>query len=158
MKLNTRNFGEIEFANNKIITFPQGLIAFEENKRYIVINNEDKTIPFAWLQSIDDPNVAFVIMNPFIFKKSYDFDLPQEVVEELEIQDQKDIIIFSIVVVPEDINKMTANLLAPLIINGDKRVGKQVVLNDERYTTKHLIKEELKNQGGCNHAGSDKEE
>lgn len=160
MRFNTKHFGEIEIADDKIITFSQGLIAFEEKKRFIIINDEDKNTPLAWLQSLDDPYLAFVIMNPFLFKKKYDIELSQEVVEELDIQEQKDVAVFAIVVVPKDINKMTANLLAPLIINERNRKGKQVVLNDKRYSTKHLIKEELKknNQGGCNNAGTDTEE
>ncbi len=160
MKLQTKHFGELEFAQDKIITFSQGLIAFEEKKRFIIINSEDENLPFAWMQSVDDPNLTFVIMNPFVFKKDYDFKLPKEVVEELDIKEEKDVAIFAIVVVPVDINKMTANLLAPLVINERNKTGKQVVLNDKRYTTKHLIKEELKknNQGGCNHAGTDAKE
>lgn len=159
MKLSTKHFGEIEVSRDKIITFSQGLIAFEEKKQFLIINNEEENLPFVWLQSVDDPNLTFVIMNPFIFKKDYDFKLSQEIVEELDIKEEKDVAVFSIVVVPADINKMTANLLAPLVINERNKKGKQVVLNDKRYTTKHLIKEELKknNQGGCNHAGTDKE-
>ncbi|EOD00371.1 flagellar assembly protein FliW [Caldisalinibacter kiritimatiensis] len=144
MKLNTKHFGEIEIDENRIITFPDGLLAFENNKKFIIIDNPDQEIPFQWLQSIDDPDLAFVIINPFIFKKDYEFDIPKAVVKKLEIQEEKDVAVYSIVVVPDDITKMTANLSGPVIINTKSKIGKQIVLEDSRYSTKHYILEELK--------------
>jgi flagellar assembly factor FliW len=144
MKLNTKHFGEIEIDENSIINFPDGLLAFEDNKKFIIIDNPDKENPFQWLQSIDNPNLAFVIINPFIFKKDYEFDIPQTVVKKLQIKEEKNIAVYSIVVVPDDITKMTANLAGPIIINTKNRFGKQIVLEDSRYSTKHCILEELK--------------
>ncbi|RKD32334.1 flagellar assembly protein FliW [Thermohalobacter berrensis] len=143
MKLNTKHFGEIEIDENSIINFPDGLLAFEDQKKFTIIDNPDKEVPFQWLQSIDNPNLAFVIINPFIFKKDYEFDIPKQVVKKLEIEEEKDVIVYTIVVVPEDINKMTANLAGPLIINNKNRKGKQIILSDSRYSTKHNILEEL---------------
>lgn len=147
MKLSTKHFGEIEIDENSILNFPDGLLAFEDNKRFIIIDNPDEEIPFHWLQSLDNPNLAFVIINPFLFKKDYEFDIPQTVVKKLQIEEEKDIAVYSIVVVPDDINQMTANLSGPIIINTKNRFGKQIVLEDNRYSTKHYILEELKNQG-----------
>ncbi|WP_069650366.1 flagellar assembly protein FliW [Caloranaerobacter ferrireducens] len=143
MKLNTKHFGEIEIDEDSIITFSDGLLAFEEQKRFVIINNPDEEIPFKWLQSIDNPNLAFVIINPFLFKKDYEIDIPQSVIDKLDIKEEKDILVYSIVVVPEDITKMTANLVGPIIINSKNKLGKQIILEDSRYTTKHLILDEL---------------
>ncbi|KGG79982.1 flagellar assembly protein FliW [Caloranaerobacter azorensis H53214] len=143
MLLNTKHFGQIEIDEDSIITFPDGLLAFEEQKRFVIINNPDEEIPFKWLQSIDNPDLAFVIINPFLFKKDYEFDIPQSVVDRLDIEREKDVLVYSIVVVPEDITKMTANLAGPIIINLKNRLAKQIILDDKRYTTKHLILEEL---------------
>lgn len=145
MRINTRHFGEVELKEDKIITFPAGLMAFNEVKDFFIINNNDREIPFDWLQAVEDSQLAFVIINPFLFKSDYEFDIPQEVMEELDIQGKEDVMVFSIVVVPEDIKKVTANLLAPLVINPRNRKGKQIVLHDKRYSTKHYILEELKN-------------
>ncbi|SHH69837.1 flagellar assembly factor FliW [Caloranaerobacter azorensis DSM 13643] len=143
MLLNTKHFGQIEIDEDSIITFPDGLLAFEEQKRFVIINNPDEEIPFKWLQSIDNPDLAFVIVNPFLFKRDYEFDIPQSVVDRLDIEREKDVLVYSIVVVPEDITKMTANLVGPIIINLKNRLAKQIILDDKRYTTKHLILDEL---------------
>ncbi|QIB27509.1 flagellar assembly protein FliW [Caloranaerobacter azorensis] len=143
MLLNTKHFGQIEIDEDSIITFPDGLLAFEEQKRFVIIDNPDEEIPFKWLQSIDNPDLAFVIINPFLFKRDYEFDIPQSVVDRLAIEREKDVLVYSIVVVPEDITKMTANLVGPIIINLKNRLAKQIILEDKRYTTKHLILEEL---------------
>lgn len=147
VELNTKYFGKIEIEEERIITFPDGVPGFEDSKEFVIIENPEDDIPFNWLQSIDNPNLAFVIINPFVFKSDYDFEIPDLVVKKLKIVEQKDISVYTIVVVPEDINKMTANLSGPVIINVNKRLGKQIILDDKRYHTKHLILEELKSKG-----------
>ncbi len=65
MKLNTKNFGKIEIKEEDIIYFPDGILGFEEEKQFVIINNEDEQNPFHWLQSVQNPELAFVIINPF---------------------------------------------------------------------------------------------
>jgi len=139
MKLNTKNFGQLDIHEEQIISFPEGIPGFEEERQFVIVNNEDEQNPFHWLQSVNNPNLAFVIVNPFIIFSDYTIDLPETVQDRLKIKDEKDVAVYSIVVVPEDIKKMTANLLGPIIINVRERLGKQVILNDSRYTTKHYI-------------------
>lgn len=139
MKLITKNFGEIEIEEQKIIDFPEGLLGFEKEKEFIIINNEDEESPFHWLQSVKSSELTFVIINPFFVYPNYDIVIPEIVQEKLKIEDEKDVIIYSVVVVPEDIERMTANLLGPIIINTKKMIGKQVILDDDRYSTKHYI-------------------
>ena len=147
MKLHTKNFGEIEIDEQKIIDFPEGLLGFEEEKQFVIINTEDEENPFQWLQSVTNPNLAFVIINPFFVYPNYDIVIPKTAQERLKIQNKKDLCIYSIVVVPENIEKMTANLLGPIIININKKLGKQVILDDNRYSTKHYIfKQDLKDR------------
>jgi len=143
MQIETKNFGAIEVQEDQVLTFAQGLYAFEEKKRYVLLENEDPENPLWWLQSLDDPNLVFVLINPFLFKPDYEFDLSDEDVEELGIQKLEEVVVFSLVVIPDDIKKMTANLLAPLIINATTKKGKQIVLLNKNYSTKHLILEEL---------------
>jgi flagellar assembly factor FliW len=163
MIIQSKHFGRLEFAEERIITFPRGLIAFEQMKRYIIIENSEKENPFWWLQSVDNPDLVFVIISPFIFKPDYGFDLPPEEVEELGLESPQDAVVFSIVVVPKEIKKTTANLLAPLVINAKAKKGKQLILQDKdkNYTTKHLIFGKRQQQGqaksgkGCNDARTD---
>lgn len=149
MLIKTRHFGEVMVQEDKLIHFPQGIIAFEEMKRYFIMESQEEGLPFSWLQSVDEGNLAFVIVNPFIFRKDYEFEIPEGVIKELEIEKEEDVAVFSIVVVPEDIKKISANLLAPVIINTKNLKGKQIILNDKKYTTKHYILEELKKAKGA---------
>lgn len=144
MILRTKHFGEIEIKEGDIINFVDGIPGFEKLLKYVVVENPDRDIPFKWLQCVDDIDLAFVIVDPFVFKKDYEFDIPQNVVEKLHIESHKDINIYTIVVVPGDIKEMTANLAAPILINVANKKGKQVFLEDDRYHRKHLILEEIK--------------
>lgn len=139
MLLNTKNFGEIKINEENIIHFPEGILGFEEEKQFVIIKDEDEQNPFHWLQSVQNPELAFIIINPFFVFPDYDIVLSKSVQEKLKIDDEKDVVVYSIVVVPEDIEKMTTNLLGPIVININKKLGKQVILDDDRYTTKHYI-------------------
>ncbi|MFA5524915.1 MAG: flagellar assembly protein FliW [Tissierellales bacterium] len=147
MKLTTKYFGEIEIDSKKVINFIDGIPGFDDQKRFIIIDSPDEEVPFKWLQSIDEPELAFIIIDPFIFKDDYEFDLPKHITEKLKIKEQKEVLVYSIVVIPEDITQMTANLLGPVIINIKEMLGKQIVLEDNRYTTKHFILENAKDKG-----------
>lgn len=139
MKIKTTNFGEIEIEKDKIIYFQEGIPGFEEEKEFVLILNEDKENPFHSLQSINKGELSFIIIDPFEIFSDYDILLPQTAINKLKIEKEEDVIIYTIVVIPEDINKMTTNLLGPIVINTKERLGKQVILDDERYTTKHFI-------------------
>lgn len=145
MIIKTKHFGEIEVDEKNIINFCDGIPGFDDFKKYIIIQNPEKDVPFNWLQSIDNTDLAFVIINPFVFKNDYEFDMPENTIKRLDIKSHEDINIYSIVTIPEDINKMTANLAAPIIINVLNKLGKQILLQDSEYSRKHLILEEIKN-------------
>lgn len=148
MKIETTNFGEIEIVEEKIIQFQEGLPAFEDEKEFVIILNEDEENPFHWLQSIKSPNLSFVILNPFEIFKDYDLLLPETAINKLKIEKQEDIIIYTMVVVPDDMTKMTTNLLGPIVINTKGKLGKQVILEETKYNTKHLIFNQGSELGG----------
>lgn len=143
MELETKHFGSIEIEDEKIISFPDGIPGFEENNRFILLQNPDEEIPFHWLQSTAHPELAFVVANPFLIRVDYDFQLPETAVNKLAIDQREDVQVFCIVRVPENMQEMTINLVAPLVINTQTRLGKQVVLEDGRYHTRHLVADEL---------------
>ncbi|YCI23180.1 flagellar assembly protein FliW [Paenibacillus sp. Z3-2] len=93
--------------------------------------------PFNYLQSVREPALAFLLASPFMFVPDYSFELSEADKEELEIQDQ--VSVYSIVTIQAEANKSTMNLLAPVVLNPEKRVGKQVVLHQSSYETRHLI-------------------
>lgn len=141
MKINTAYFGQVEIEDSEIINFPEGLPAFEHLKQFVILDAEEE-IAFRWLQSLEDENIAFVIINPFLFKFDYEFKLSDHAIEKLKIESETDVAVYSIVVIPEKMEDMTANLLAPVVINVREKLGKQIVLENTAYHTKHKIAEE----------------
>ncbi|MEZ0537222.1 flagellar assembly protein FliW [Caldicellulosiruptoraceae bacterium PP1] len=135
--LQTRVFGELEVTEENIIVFEDGIPAFENLKKFIIV--EEKDSPFKWLQSLDDKDIAFVIINPFEVVQNYEFDIPDEVISKLEIESIEDVVVFSIAVIPENIKETRINLRAPIIINVNKKKGMQVVLDDERYRIRFYL-------------------
>lgn len=149
--MKTKHFGEIEIKEDRVYTFVDGIPGFEDLHQYMIIENTEEDMPFHWLQSLEEPNLAFTIINPFTFKKDYEFDIDGVTLDKLDIKSHKDVVVYAIVTIPEDVSKMSANLAAPLIMNHVNRKGKQVLLQDSKYTSKHLILEEIKNASGIGH-------
>ena len=158
MLLQTKHFGEIEIDEKSILRFDSGLPGFELLKEFILIGSEDETSPFKWLQCVNEPQMAFAIANPFLIVKDYDFILSDEAAIRLEIKKNEDIAVYVIVVVPEDFEKISMNLKAPLIINIKNRKGEQIILDTDKYTVRHYILDELRRQGVGADACADKEE
>lgn len=156
MDLETRHFGKIEVDEKGIVNFPEGLPGFEDAKKFILLGGGDDS-PFRWLQSVDRPELAFVVVNPFSIKKDYDIDIPDNVLERLEIENTEDMQLYSIVVVPEDVSKMSMNLKAPVIINVKNKKGAQVVLDTDVYGVRHYILDELRKQEDLENACVDTE-
>lgn len=139
MELTTKHFGVIEIDESAIVNFNDGLPGFEKLKRFAVLDKVDNEVPFNWLQSIDDTDIAFVIIDPFFVMKEYEIDVDDEEVDDLEISDLKDVLVYAIVVVPKEVKEMTVNLKAPIIINVNNKRGKQVVLHKSDYDVRYKI-------------------
>jgi flagellar assembly factor FliW len=141
VKVATKAYGLIEVDERQKITFSAGLFGFESCREYALLDAERQ--PFYWLQSLDVEQVAFILVNPFLFRPDYELDINDEDLKEIGILSPEKALIFSIVTIPGDGGGMTANLQGPLIINRDTRCGRQAVLTDPRWKTKHDIMEEL---------------
>lgn len=136
-KVQSRVFGELEVNEENIIFFEDGIPAFENLKKFVIVKEQDS--PFYWLQSVEDKDIAFVIINPFEIKPDYEFDISDEVLKKLEIQSESDVAVFCIVVIPEDVKQTRVNLKAPIVINVNKRKGMQYLLDDERYPIRYYL-------------------
>jgi flagellar assembly factor FliW len=141
VKVATKAYGLIDVDPRQKITFPRGLFGFETCKDYVLLDAERQ--PFYWLQSTDVEGVAFILINPFIFRPDYEVNINNEELADIGIDSPEKALIFSIVTIPPDGGPMTANLQGPLIINRNTRAGKQAVLVDPRWKTKHDILAEL---------------
>ena len=139
MQLRTKHFDIIEFMEESIIRFPEGLLGFEDLHNYIIIKNNNQEVPFDWLQSVDNPDLAFVITNPFTFIDNYEFDLSDKDVEALQIKQASDIKIYNIVVIGDNIKDSTINLRGPVVINIQNKIGKQIVLDSDGLSLKHKL-------------------
>ena len=157
MKINSTRFGEIEISENDIIDFVEGILGFEEMKKYVILNIEENN-PLMIMQSIEEPALAFILINPYEFRSEYQLELSDNEVKKLKIEKEEDVDLFAIVVVPhENPEKMTANLQGPIVINRNKKLGKQVINNNHQYGIKHcIIKEMEAMSGGAKNADTDK--
>ncbi|MFC1556562.1 flagellar assembly protein FliW [candidate division KSB1 bacterium] len=126
--------GKITVAESKIATFPEGLIGFENLKRFAIIDLEEFE-PFQWLLCIDDPEITFPIISPILVIASYEPEISREEAYILGDFKDKDLLLYTIVTIRPEINKVTANLKGPLIIDQKSRLGQQIVLQDDRYST-----------------------
>lgn len=138
MQLTTLQFGELDIEEKDIFTFPQGIPGFEDYRQYVFIQPDEK-IPFSHMQSVEEGNLSFVITDPFLFYPDYQFDLPENILEELRVQTVQEVSVWSIVSIPGDLRDATLNLLAPVIVNMNSRQGKQIILHDTMYKTKHKL-------------------
>ena len=122
---------------SKEIYFKLGLPAFESFKEFFIVSNEDEA-PFLWLQSKQQASLAFVTIDPFLVLPDYLPDLSEEDVRFLEIEDEEDVLLLSIVNVAQPgMQQVSANLLSPVVINWKRQLGKQVIVqNHQRYSVK----------------------
>jgi len=145
MKVDTKAFGLIDVDERQKIKIPEGLYGFEDNVEYVLIDAEQQ--PFYWLQSVNDKDIAFVLINPFLFRPDYELNIPNEDLDDIGLKTPEKALIFSIVTIPPDGSAMTANLQGPLVINRDNMTGKQWILSDVRWKTRHDIAAELNSAG-----------
>ena len=143
MKIRTARFGEMEIKDDDIITFPDGILGFPNHHRYCLIDSGDDTL-ILWLQSVDDSNVAFPVLEPKVFKNDYIVKLSQQELMQLKLENINKSAVFSILTIPKDVALMTANLKAPIVINLNDQIGKQVILQENEYSLKHAMFKELK--------------
>lgn len=157
MEICTKHFGNIKVDQDLVIYFGKGIPGFEQAKKFIILGNEED-LPFRWLQSVDLPELAFVLVDPFLVKGDYQIDINDEIMGTLGIESAEDLNVFAIVVVPEDTSKMSMNLKAPVIINTKNNRGMQVALDTEEYGVRHYILDELRKQEVEAYVGSNKED
>jgi flagellar assembly factor FliW len=147
MIIETTHFGEIEIIKENILDFEEGILGFEDIHKFGIIYSEDQESPFIWIQAIEKPELAFALVDVFAIKKDYDFELKDEDVNSLGIEDASQVAVFAILVIPEDEKKISMNLKAPIIVNSKNNKAAQIILNSDKYTVRHFILDELQKQG-----------
>jgi flagellar assembly factor FliW len=145
--LKTERFGDITLPEDRVIYFQAPIFGFEQSLEYVMLDHSEES-PFKWLQSVTEPALAFVVTNPKLFGIPYEFEISDDVADQLSLTQAEDAMVLSIINIPQDNpGEMTANLLGPIIVNQKMRKALQIVLNNTDYSTKtRLIPDEILNQ------------
>lgn len=136
MKIETRLFGEVDIDEKSIIIFEKGIPGFEKFSKFVMLDIEESLMKC--LQSIEDKNMCLVIINPFDYFKDYEINLSTEEISRLQIAKEEDVSVFNVLNIKED--KITANMLAPIVINVLKKLGMQIILQESNYNIRQEIK------------------
>jgi len=142
MIIDSIRFGRLEVPDDKVITMKRPILGFEHLSSFCLIEREEMA-PFLWLHSIEDPAVAFIVLNPAVLYKDYCIEVHPKEIAELEIADLEAVETYVVVTVPDDPQKMSANLQGPILINSGNGYAKQLVLVNSDYRVKHYLLDEV---------------
>jgi len=136
MEINTSRFGTLNVDDERVMTFPRGLLGFPDYTRYALIQTGEGNY-FFWLQCVDDPNLAFVVTDPTIFFKDYEIPLREETQQDLSLSDANFAQVF---VICNKVGEwLTGNLLGPIVVNVQNRLAQQIVLTEKKWTTRQPL-------------------
>lgn len=138
MKINTAYMGEMTIDPSTIISFEHGIPGFEDEKKFVRLPISEESI-FQILQSVKTEELAFIITSPFTVIQNYNFELDEPTVLSLEVKNESEIAVFTIVTLKETLADSTTNLKAPIVINTTNNKAKQVILNNEEYAIRHKM-------------------
>lgn len=131
-------FGTVEVEESKLLNMPGGVLGFPDSSRYVILDHEEDS-PFRWMQSIEESDVAFVVVDPLEFFPDYHAQVKREELSNLDLKVDDDLLIMVILSLKNAPDEMTANLQGPIIVNARNRKGRQVVLKGTKYNTKHSL-------------------
>ncbi|WP_164668084.1 flagellar assembly protein FliW [Virgibacillus doumboii] len=138
MIIQTKYLGEMEIEESNAIKFPSGLPGFIDETDFVLLGLPGNPI-FKVLQSTRTPNLAFIAANPYHFYEDYVIDLDDSIIENLQIRNDKEVVVLTIVTLKDPFENSTMNLKAPIIINSQKQRGKQYILNVDHYSSQAAI-------------------
>ena len=138
MKIDTKYHGIVEYKTEDIIEFTKGVPGFNELKKFIHFPIKDNEM-FSVLHSIEDSEVGFIVTSPFNVIKDYEIKLDDEIIKRLNIEKESDVLVVNTVTLNSKIENITVNMCAPIIINIEKKLGEQLILNNPRYVVKQPL-------------------
>ena len=132
MQIQTSRFGVVSIEQEDLVQFPEGILGFNDLSTFVFLEDPNDDI-FAWLQSCENPAIAFPVLEPELFADDYAVKLAKNDIQALRLKDDTNgFRVFTIITIPEDPTKMTANLKAPVVVNVNERIARQCVLQDNR--------------------------
>ncbi len=138
MVIKTSRFGFVELKSEDVMTFNEGLLGFQDLRQFVLLDDPNDDI-FAWLQSCELPSVAFPVLEPEIFGHKYTITLNRTDLESLQLKADQSFAFLNIITIPDDPTLMTANIKAPIVINLEKKLARQCVLQDNNLAIKEPI-------------------
>ena len=138
MKIESTRFGEVEVAEEQLIHFSYGIPGFPDEKTFVHMGNDEES-PFSFLQSTTEVNLTFLLADPFAFINDYEFVLEDNVAKEMDLSLENPPQVFLIATVKGELADMTVNLLAPVVVNGVNRTGRQVILDKPEYSIRYKL-------------------
>jgi flagellar assembly factor FliW len=141
IRVESERLGALDVSPDDVLDMVSPIVGFPRTRRYCIVPTSPGTVtPFRWLQSMDQPELAFIAVDPFPFFPDYDFELPRPDQEELRVEAPDDVLVLTLVTVPRDApHDVSQNLAAPVVVNRRTRAARQVVLYESGYTTKHYL-------------------
>lgn len=136
--IQTTRFGQVQFQSEDLLTFPEGILGFADLKKFVLLDDPNDDI-FAWLQSCDEPAIAFPVLEPELFSENYKINLAKADLEVLKLTSLQGSRLFCIITIPDDPTQMTANMKAPVVINVTQRLARQCVLQDNHLAIREPI-------------------
>ncbi len=144
MLLKTRLFGEVRVKDEEVINFTKPILGFDDCRQYLLMENES-IFPTFWLQSINNPDLAFPVVSPFSVDDNYSINLQKLDLDDINLKSLDEALVLTLMVVPETISSIRTNLRAPIIYNPQKRIAKQLILYDEKYPIHFYLIDDVKN-------------
>ncbi|MCI9073132.1 MAG: flagellar assembly protein FliW [Lachnospiraceae bacterium] len=148
MIIKTKAFGEVEITEDKIITFPGGIIGFPDLKRFTLLHDEEKGVSagIRWLQSLEEPGFAMTVMDPLVVKEDYNPEIDDELLSGIGEVTPDNLLVLVTVRVPSDLKQMSVNLQGPIVINVDERKACQIIVDTDAYPVRFPIYEILQSR------------
>ncbi len=138
MLLKTHLFGEIEVKEEEVINFTKPILGFDDCTQYILVEKES-IFPTFWLQSVNNPRLAFPVVSPFSVNDDYSIKLQNHDLDDIRLKDINDVLVLTLMVVPQVLSSIRTNLRAPIIYNTVNKVAKQLILYDDKYPVHYYI-------------------
>ena len=145
MQVMTRFRGLVDVRDEQILTVKSGLFGFEDYTEFALLESEYSN--FLWLQSTENKDLAFLVIDPFVVCPDYETDIDNKELAKIGISEPSQVLVLTLVTVPKDESSITTNLLGPLVINKQNRQAMQVILNDPKWTVKYDIMKALRKEG-----------
>jgi flagellar assembly factor FliW len=142
MQIETIRFGQVDIDETKLILFDEGIPGLEDYRKYSLLQFEE-SYPIIWLQSVDDGGVCLPVLDTFSVLDGYVFDIDDADVKGLQLTGPEDLHVVNVLVIPDDIQQMTVNLAAPILINTSTGSARQVMLGGGDYNVRAPIFQDL---------------